>query len=342
MSEMNDPSKFVLGSITSFDTFIALSEEVCRGSEETIQLNEVDSGLSGLTRSLPAPGNVWGWLVPAHPSQPQMPVRPLSLVNGEIFSAGRESSCSLVFQDWMFQGDSSYRVDQTSRLHFEIFRKEQKTLLVSKSGNGTFVQGVKLVKDDPKVLKHGDTIAVLCRDIELFWYLEEETMIYRNSFPVKIITKYLVGNEVGRGTFGVVRKGFSRSSYQPVALKFLPRSTIQFLNTDISSEVEILKQLDHPCVTGLIDAVNDQRNFVIVMEFAEGGELEQKVLLDRTLEQLSERTAKIQVSHCYSCILSKDLLDSNGFSYSFIRFATQWPISIARRSATGTSSSQTS
>ena len=83
-----------------------------------------------------------------------MSVQPLSLVSGEVFSAGRESSCSLVFQDWMFQGYASYCVDQTSRLHFEIFRKDQQTFIVNKSGNGTFTQGVKLVKENLRVLKH--------------------------------------------------------------------------------------------------------------------------------------------------------------------------------------------
>ena len=294
MSGIKFPSEFELGNLTSFDTFIEVAGP---GSDQTVQLSQTDCGLSGLKRTLPAPGNVWGWLVPGHPSSPQMAVKPLSLVKGEIFSAGRESSCSLVFQDWMFQGDSTYHVDQTSRLHFEIFRQDEKTFIVSKSGNGTFVQGKKLVMNNPKVLEHGDTIAVLCRDVELFWYLEEEPMIYTSYYPVKIITKYLVGNEVGRGTFGVVRKGFLRSNFQPVALKFLPKSAIQFLNSDLSTEVEILKQLAHPCVTGLKDAVDDANNYVIVMEFAEGGELERQVLLDRTLEQLSETTAKIQVSH---------------------------------------------
>ena len=244
-----------------------------------------------LTRNLPAPSNVWGWLVPAHPSQPQMSVQPLSLVSGEVFSAGRESSCSLVFQDWMFQGYASYCVDQTSRLHFEIFRKDQQTFIVNKSGNGTFTQGVKLVKENPRVLKHGDSIAILCKDIKLFWYLEEETMIERNCFPLEITTKYLVGNVVGCGSFGVVRKGFVRGSYQPVAMKFLPK----YLINPFDSEVEILKQLVHPCVTRMSEVVSDQNNFVIVMEFAEGGELENQVELDRTLEKLSERTAKIQV-----------------------------------------------
>ena len=97
--------------------------------------------------------NVWGWLVPAHPSQPQMSVRPLSLVSGEVFSAGRESCCSLVFQDWMFRGDLWVNsVEQTSRLHFEIFRKDEQTFIVNKSSNGTFANGVKLIKDNLRVL----------------------------------------------------------------------------------------------------------------------------------------------------------------------------------------------
>ena len=220
--------------------------------------------------------------MPAHPSQPQMSVRPLSLVNGEIFSAGRESSCSLVFQDWMFMGDVSYRFDKTSRLHFEIFRKNKETFIVNKSANGTFVinqktrKNQKLDKDDPKLLKHGDVIAVLSRDVELFWYLEEDTM--RNDYPLEIINKYLVGNKIGIGSFAVVRKGFTRGSFEPVALKFLspqwPQSYNSDLSSALSSEVEILKQLDNPCVTQLKDVVSDQSNFVIVMEFAEGGELE--------------------------------------------------------------------
>ena len=94
----------------------------------------------------------------------------------------------------------------------------------------TFAQGVNLVKDKPRVLKHGDSIAILCNDIELFWYLEEDTLIDRNYFSPQIFTKYLVANEVRWGLFGVVRKGFVRGSYQPVAMKFLPKSRIKLFN----------------------------------------------------------------------------------------------------------------
>ena len=238
--------------------------------------------------------NVWGWLVPAHP---KISVKPISLVNDKIFSVGRESICSFVLQDWMFQGDTTYCVDQISRLHFEIFRQDEKTLIVEKSSNGTFVQGKKLIKDTPKVLEHGDMVAILYRNVELFWYLKEETMIYTNHFPAKIITKYLVGNEVGRGTFGFVRKGFLKSSLQSVAFKFLSKSAIKFIDSDLSTEVEILKQLDHPAVIKLMDVVDDANNYIIVMEFAEGGDLERQVIEDKYCDRLSEETAKIQVSY---------------------------------------------
>ena len=109
--------------------------------------------------------------------------------------------------------------------------------------------------------------------MELFWYLDEDTMICLNSLPLKIISKYLVGNEVGRGNFAVVRKGFSRSDFQPVALKFLQKTNDLYMD----GEVDILRQLNHPCVTKLKDVVEDKKSLVIIMEFADGGELEDQV-----------------------------------------------------------------
>ena len=102
-------------------------------------------------------------------------------------------------------------------------------------------------------------------------------MICLNSLPLKIISKYLVGNEVGRGNFAVVRKGFSRSDFQPVALKFLQKTNVAVMNHYMDGEVDILRQLNHPCVTKLKDVVEDKKSLVIVMEFADGGELEDQV-----------------------------------------------------------------
>ena len=306
---MSSSNKSDLSNITSFDTFIEHpSEDRARQADETLKLGEREGCLAGLSLSLPTPGPVWGWLVPGHPANPNLSVRPLALGPGQTFSAGREDTCSLVFEENMIQSVSkpNREITETSRLHFEIHRSDDKTFIVDRSENGTFVRGTKLDKNKPRLLRHGDFIAVVQPDTELFWYIDESAMMYTNTFPLRVVTKYLVGNEVGRGTFGTVNKGFLRNTFEPVALKFLNKA--KFLDPDISSEVDILRKLNHPCVTKLKDVVEDKNSLVIVMEFAEGGELERHVILDRVMDRLSEKTAKIQayqIFHAVAYIHSK-------------------------------------
>ena len=83
-----------------------------------------------------------------------------------------------------------------------------------------------------------------------------------------------------------MRKGFSRSDFLPVALKFLPKTKVEMMNLCMAGEVDTLRQLSHPCVTKLKDVVEDEKSLVIVMEFADGGELEDQVrdgLIDHPL-----------------------------------------------------------
>ena len=144
MSSIQSSSQTDLGNVTSFDTFIEHPSqgEVRPGQCDATVKMEGEGGLSSLNMSLPVPGPVWGWLVPGHPSKPQMSVIPLSLLPGEVFKAGREPGSSLVFQEWMVESeDSSSVMSLTSRLHFVIFRLKDKTFIEDKSENGTFVRG---------------------------------------------------------------------------------------------------------------------------------------------------------------------------------------------------------
>ena len=88
---------------------------------------------------------------------------------------------------------------------------------------------------------------------------------------------------------------------KPVALKFINKAKLKFTynmtdddEAKMMIEVEILKKLQHPCVTEMIDFVNTREILAIVMEFAEGGELDKQVNYDRTMGRLSETVAKFQ------------------------------------------------
>ena len=79
----------------------------------------------------------------------------------ELFTVGRDINCNLTFEEWMIPSDLGLNYEQTSRVHFVIYRKNDKTRIQSKSGNGTFVNGEKLCKNDDRILKNGARIGVL-------------------------------------------------------------------------------------------------------------------------------------------------------------------------------------
>eukprot|EP00092_Neocalanus_flemingeri_P039015 GFUD01042471.1.p1 GENE.GFUD01042471.1~~GFUD01042471.1.p1 ORF type:complete len:687 (-),score=183.83 GFUD01042471.1:48-2108(-) len=264
-----------------------------------------------LQSHLPGPGKVWGWLVPGKPTSP--PIRTRELVGEERFTVGREQYCKLVFEEFMFPGsEENLQCNKTSRVQFEVFIENSRPYIQDKSMNGTFVNGVKLNRDDSKRLNHGDVISILQVDLEMFCYLDEFQMMSRN-YPLRIITKYLVGNIVGSGSYSVVRKGFTRNDFTPVAMKFIRKNQLPIWLTgsdNLMSEVDILQQLHHPCITKVLDVVETTFELVIVMEYAEGGELHRQVKMDTVMGRLSEETAKFQfyqICHTIAYLHSKNI-----------------------------------
>ena len=210
---------------------------------------------------------------------------------------GRETSCNLVLEDFMFPGpedDENLQWNKTSRVQFEIIIENETPHMIDRSMNGTFVNGIRLSKDVFKQLCHGDVISILQLDLELFCYLDEGQMMNRN-YPLRIITKCILGSIVGSGSYSVVRKGFTRSNFTPVAIKFIKKNQLLVGKEDSeSSEVDILNKLRHPCIMSVLDTVDTTFELVIVMEYAEGGELEKQVKMDTIMGRLSEVTAKLQ------------------------------------------------
>ena len=75
-------------------------------------------------------------------------------------------------------------------------------------------------------------------------------------------------------------------------------------------EVTILQDLQHPCITKVLEVVEDETMFVIGMEYAAGGELFDQVVADHDAYILSEETAKLQffqVSHTIAYLHSKNV-----------------------------------
>ncbi len=88
---------------------------------------------------------------------------------------------------------------------------------------------------------------------------------------------YSVGEVVGSGAFATVRKVVQKSTGELRALKIIKKQKSQD-SARMYLEVEILKKLVHPNIMQIFEFYEDKKNFYIITEFCEGGELFDKIV----------------------------------------------------------------
>lgn len=95
---------------------------------------------------------------------------------------------------------------------------------------------------------------------------------------------YTIGDVVGSGAFATVRKVFSKVNGQMRALKIIKKQKGQD-SARMYLEVEILKKLIHPNIMQIFEFYEDKKNFYIITEFCDGGELFDKIVEKGTLSE---------------------------------------------------------
>ena len=109
----------------------------------------------------------------------------------------------------------------------------------------------------------------------------------RNIVKLHERYKFDEGEVAGTGGFGIVRRAVCRKTGKVVALKIMGKHDVS--RADFDREFMILSRLsNHRNINKLIDCFETAENWVLVLEFCEGGEL-----FDRLLEEgeYSERRA---------------------------------------------------
>lgn len=111
---------------------------------------------------------------------------------------------------------------------------------------------------------------------------------------------YEIGETLGEGSFGSVRKGIQISTNQEVAIKTIIKSYVQRTDdTNAILEVEILRNLDHPNILKIKEVIEDMRNYHIITELCTGGELFSKISLQKSL---SESTVSLYMNQILSAL----------------------------------------
>ena len=91
----------------------------------------------------------------------------------------------------------------------------------------------------------------------------------------KFRDNYLIGQSMGCGIFGEVRKCKHSKSNVSRAVKVLRKDKLfsRFEIDRFQHEIEILKKLDHPNIMRVHELYEDDRRYYLVMELCTGGEL---------------------------------------------------------------------
>ena len=89
------------------------------------------------------------------------------------------------------------------------------------------------------------------------------------------IGDYIIKKTIGSGTFSTVKLGIHRITQKKVAIKILDKYKIESRDDleRIIREMQILTEMNNPFVIKVYKIYEDKNNFLIIMEYCEGGEL---------------------------------------------------------------------
>lgn len=113
--------------------------------------------------------------------------------------------------------------------------------------------------------------------------LRKAVLIRRNNK----IGEYIIGKDIGEGTFGKVKQGMHILTGEKVAVKILEKDKIQDVADveRVAREIHILKIVRHPNVVQLYEIIETHKKLYLIMEFANGGELFDFIVSKQRVEE---------------------------------------------------------
>ncbi|XP_027070956.1 serine/threonine-protein kinase ATG1c-like isoform X2 [Coffea arabica] len=106
-----------------------------------------------------------------------------------------------------------------------------------------------------------------------------------------VVGEYVVGQQVGAGSFSTVWHGRHRVHGTEVAIKEIVTARLNTkLRDSLKSEIVILKKINHPNIIRLHDMIEDSGKIYIILEYCRGGDL--SVYIQKRQGGIPEATAK--------------------------------------------------
>ncbi|KAG1970397.1 hormonally up-regulated neu tumor-associated kinase homolog A-like [Pimephales promelas] len=143
--------------------------------------------------------------------------------------------------------------------------------------------------------------------------------ILRNFYHTKRVGNYLVGRKLGEGSFAKVREGLHATTGVKVAVKVIDKRKAKkdsYVTKNLRREGQIQQMIRHPHITQLLDILETENSYYLVMELCPGGNLMnhiyEKKRLDEREAQKYVRQLVMAVEHLHRAgVVHRDLKIEN-------------------------------
>ena len=239
----------------------------------------------------------WGTLYPLRYKLHQI------ALEKKVFSVGRGTD-----NDHVIGSDQAPKslVDVISKSQF-ILEVQQcgSVLLTDKSSNGTKINNKKVGKNKQRALVHNDEIKMADQPCYLFMTSDRSK---GNDIPDALASKYVISKELGRGACGVVNLAFKNGTR--CAVKSIDKNKIRNIGStaSIMNEAKLQEKIDdHPCIIKLYEIIETENFLYLVLEFAEGGELFDKIVEEKKFSEEKARGYFYQMLSAIESIHAKKI-----------------------------------
>lgn len=86
---------------------------------------------------------------------------------------------------------------------------------------------------------------------------------------------YVLGDSLGKGSYAVVNVAYSKKLKRQVAIKIIlkKKAPQDYITKFLPREISVMKQIKHPNIIGLYEAIETNSRIFLVMDMADGGDL---------------------------------------------------------------------
>ncbi|XP_034055505.1 LOW QUALITY PROTEIN: hormonally up-regulated neu tumor-associated kinase homolog A [Gymnodraco acuticeps] len=143
--------------------------------------------------------------------------------------------------------------------------------------------------------------------------------ILKNFYHTKRVGNYLIGRKLGEGSFAKVREGLHAMTGEKVAVKVIDKRKAKkdsYVTKNLRREGHIQQMIRHPNITQLLDILETENSYYLVMELCPGGNLMNliydKKRLDERETQKYIRQLVLAVEHLHRAgVVHRDLKIEN-------------------------------